>query len=419
MAEERTVSVLNDSVYTQRGRFVFTLSEADLEAYEEDFTAYFQQMNISVPSLSETDVDTFQEDDYIAAHQQMNVSGNHYEWQLFDGQQWLQISNDYIIECNYCQPGAKGITIDTHMGSLYIDYDAMTISGPFAGLAVRRLSSVSHNQREDVGWYYRDNSYWCEYGVQGSSYSTSSISSQDLEQQYNSNPTGSFEFTAGNYSYSVNFPGMMQTNLSTYKQRKVRRRPKFNSIVYVNSLNTYEPSTSTINPFPSATPSVNPFTGVIWQFMGDEGIWTDYQKPDSSLDSMDIERHYQSNPQGQLAFTARHYSYTLYFNGMYQINMTYKTRRAIRRICANGNSSSTLCQVRWQFKDMDGRWKDFVKGKGSGKCTVSSQEIEMHYQQDRAGTIRYSSAKFNYQLDFSAMTQTNLSTGMRRLVRRV
>lgn len=50
--------------------------------------------------------------------------------------------------------------------SLYIDFDTMTLTTPFAGLAVQRLSSLSHNQREDMGWYYRDNSYWCEYGVQ-------------------------------------------------------------------------------------------------------------------------------------------------------------------------------------------------------------------------------------------------------------
>lgn len=35
----------------------------------------------------------------------------------------------------------------------------------------------------------------------------------------------------------------------------------------------------------------------------------------SSLDSMDIERQYQSNPQGQVNFTAGRYGYILYFNG--------------------------------------------------------------------------------------------------------
>lgn len=45
---------------------------------------------------------------------------------------------------------------------------------------------------------------------------------------------------------------------------------------------------------------------------------------DSSLDSMDIERQYQSNQQGQLAFTAGCYSYILYFNGRSNTNhLTY------------------------------------------------------------------------------------------------
>lgn len=347
----------------------------------------------------------------------MNASGKHYEWQLCSGQQWSPIANDHVIECNYCQPGARGITINTHMGSLYIDFDAMTLRGPSADLAVRRLSSLSYNQIEDVGWYYKDNSYWCEYGVQGSSHSTSLISSRDLEQQYTSNPTCSFQFKAGKYSYVVNFSDMMQMNLSTHKQRKVRRRPKFTSVN--NSLNTFEPFTSTMIPFPSATPSVNPSTAVTWQFMGDEGIWTEYQKPRSSLNSMDIERQYQSNPQSQLVFNAGYYSYTLFFNGMYQINNTFKTKRAIRRISANENISSTLCQARWQFKDIKGRWADFIKGEGRGECTVSSQDIEMQYQQNREGVISYSTGQFYYRLNFSEMIQTNLSTGTRRPVRRV
>ncbi|KAF4079556.1 hypothetical protein AMELA_G00179440 [Ameiurus melas] len=347
----------------------------------------------------------------------MNASGKHYEWQLCYGQQWFPIANDHIIECNYCQPGARGITIDTHMGSLYINFDDMTLRGTFADLAVRRLSSLSHNQIEDVGWYYKDNSYWCEYGVQESSYRMSMISSRDLEQQYNSNPSGCFQFKAGKYSYIVNFSDMMQMNLSTRKQRKVRRRPKFTSVT--NSLNTFEPSTSAMNPFLSATPPVNPSTAVTWQFMGDEGIWTEYQKPHSSLNSMDIERQYQSNPQSQLLFTAGYYTYTICFNGMYQINNTVWTKRAIRRISANENISSTLCQARWQFKDMTGYWADFIKGEGRGECTVSSQDIEMQYQQNRAGVMRYSTGHFNYHLNFSEMIQTNLSTGTRRPVRRV
>lgn len=40
------------------------------------------------------------------------VNGKHYEWQLSDGHQWLPIDHDHVIETHYCQPGAKGITIN-------------------------------------------------------------------------------------------------------------------------------------------------------------------------------------------------------------------------------------------------------------------------------------------------------------------
>lgn len=43
-------------------------------------------------------------------------TGKYQVWQLFDGLNWLQIENDHVIESNYCQPGAKGITIVTQLG---------------------------------------------------------------------------------------------------------------------------------------------------------------------------------------------------------------------------------------------------------------------------------------------------------------
>lgn len=40
------------------------------------------------------------------------VKGKHFEWQLSNGHQWMPIENDHVIETHYCQPGAKGITIN-------------------------------------------------------------------------------------------------------------------------------------------------------------------------------------------------------------------------------------------------------------------------------------------------------------------
>lgn len=74
-------------------------------------------------------------------------------------------------------------------------------------------------------------------------------------------------------------------------------------------------------------------------------------------------------------------------------------------------------QSRWQFQDVDGSWKDFAKR--SGTCSVSSQDIEAQYQQNPNGTMNFTTRKFSYHLDFSALTQRNLSTQTTRSVRRL
>uniref|UniRef100_A0A3B1J1U6 WWE domain-containing protein n=2 Tax=Astyanax mexicanus TaxID=7994 RepID=A0A3B1J1U6_ASTMX len=326
-----------------------------------------------------------------------SASGNHYEWHLFDGQKWSQICNDHIIEANYCQVGVRGMTIHTDLGSLYIDFDAMTVRGPFTGLRIRRQTFLSQGQTQDIAWYYKDDTCWCEYGSQGASHGTSTTNSQDLEKRYNSNPRSSFQFTIGSNTYTLDFTAMTQTNMYTHMVRKVRRRPKFNSIVSVNNssqMNFAQLSLSTL--------SMSPPTGVIWEFMGDEGVWTEYQKPGCSLNSADIERQYQLNPQRQLNFTVGRYSYTLSFSEMYQTNDRFGTMRHIRRtVGGNLYISSSQSQARWQFRDMDGSWKDYVKGSRRGNCTVSSQEIEAQYQRNKTGIMSFSTGKFNYQLNFT------------------
>lgn len=339
------------------------------------------------------------------------ATSNLFEWQLFDGQKWSSICNDIFIESHYCQPGATGITINTSMGSLYIDFDAMTVSGPFANLSIRRNMFLSHNQKQEVGWYYKDNHRWCEYGSQGLSGNTSSITSDSIEQQYIKNPDGSIQFSAGHMNYTVDFTAMTQTNMYTHMRRKVRRRPKFNSTVTVNS------SLPTIA-YPVHLPNIS--TECIWEFMGDEGIWTEFQKPGCSLDSADIERLYQQNPQSQVSFTAGRQNYTLYLSGMYQINNLYGTRRVVRRIAGGTQqTNSQFSQARWQFKDMDGLWKNYNKGGSRGYCSVSSEDIEAQYQQNPSGTMNFRAGRFNYDLNFSDMTQTNLSTNTIRDVRRL
>ncbi|KTF78570.1 hypothetical protein cypCar_00010237 [Cyprinus carpio] len=115
------------------------------------------------------------------------------------------------------------------------------------------------------------------------------------------------------------------------------------------------------------------------------------------------------------------YIYIVFMSaGMYQVNNKYGTKRAVRRIASGiQQTNSTLSQAHWQFMDMDGQWKDYMKGGSQGHCSVSSQDIEVRYQQDSTGTMGFRAGRFSYELDFSGMTQTNLSTNTRRPVRRL
>ncbi|KAG7225690.1 hypothetical protein INR49_012276 [Caranx melampygus] len=313
----------------------------------------------------------------------------HYEWQLLHGLRWLKIDNDHVIETHYCQPGAKGITINTSHG----------------------LSFISQGQTEEVGWYFRDDQLWREYGSQGSTMLSSSVTSRDVERQFALNPRGTFTFTVGNTNYILDFSAMTQTNCITGLCRNVRRRPKFSSTAG-NSLSA--------SVLPSASSSASqPTNGSFkWEFMGDEGEWTEYQAHICCFDSTAIEAQYQMNPQGQLRFKINRFSYTLDFSRMYQVNDQIGTTRAVRRTLNNGNQYNSLSTTpRWQFQDIGGVWKDYSKS--YRHCSISSQDIELQYQQNPSGSMKFSTKSFSYELDFLAMTQRNLSTNTTRSVRRL
>ncbi|KAM9328184.1 uncharacterized protein KZ484_019537 isoform 2-T2 [Pholidichthys leucotaenia] len=335
-----------------------------------------------------------------------SVSRKHYQWQLLNGHQWLPVDNDHVIETHYCQPGAKGITINTSQGKVYIDFDQLQTN---SGVNVQRLSFLPQGQAEEIGWYFRDDQLWREYGSQGSSTLSSSISSRDVEQHFILNPNGTMSFTVGSTGYTLDFATMTQMNINTSLQRKVRRRPKFN----FNTVGVY--STSVL---PSAASSSQ--SGVLsykWEFMGDGEQWTEYQAHICGFDSAAIESQYQLNSQGKLQFGIRRFSYTLDFSSMCQVNNSIGTRRSVRRTPIYGskqnNSSGVLAQ--WQFQDVDGSWSDYSKS----SCSISSQEIELQYKLNPSGTMRFSTRHYSYELSFSAMIQRNLVSNTVRSVRRL
>ncbi|XP_039996946.1 uncharacterized protein si:ch211-244b2.3 isoform X2 [Xiphias gladius] len=336
------------------------------------------------------------------------AGGKHYEWQLSDGQEWLTLANDHVIESHYCQPGAKGITINTRHGRVFIDFDKLQTRN--TALKVQRLTFMPQGQTEDVGWYFRDNQLWCEYGSQGSGMLTSSISSRDIERQFTLNPQRTFTFTVGSTAYKLDFSTMTQTNSITGLCRNVRRRPKFTS--NAGSLR----STSVL---PSASASQPANASYTWEFMADEGRWTEYEAHVCSFDSSYIERQYQRNPKGKLHFTIRKFSYTLDFSRMCQVNTKFGTKRSVRRTLTSGSqeSSSSGTMTQWQFQDFNGAWKDYSNG--YNQCSISSEDIELRYQQNPFGTMLFAATNFSYELNFSAMTQRNLTTNTTRSVRRL
>ncbi|KAJ8262004.1 hypothetical protein GJAV_G00161000 [Gymnothorax javanicus] len=64
---------------------------------------------------------------------------------------------------------------------------------------------------------------WYQYKHRRGTNTESSVTSADIEAQYQSNPNGSINFTVSGQHYTLDFSAMTQTNLFTNKTRRVRR----------------------------------------------------------------------------------------------------------------------------------------------------------------------------------------------------
>ncbi|XP_025755323.1 uncharacterized protein LOC106098228 isoform X2 [Oreochromis niloticus] len=172
-------------------------------------------------------------------------------------------------------------------------------------MKVRRLSFLPQGQTEDIGWYFRDGQVWREYGSQGLSMLSPSVSSREVERQFTLNPQGTFAFSGCVINFSRSY-------------RRVRRRPKFTSNTGVLG------STSAL---PTAASSQT----YRWELIGDCPNWTEHQARTCLFDSSGIERQYQLNQRGTLHFKMNRSSYTLGFS-VTQINLSTGTTRAVRRL---------------------------------------------------------------------------------------
>uniref|UniRef100_A0A8C2XSR2 Uncharacterized protein n=2 Tax=Cyclopterus lumpus TaxID=8103 RepID=A0A8C2XSR2_CYCLU len=239
------------------------------------------------------------------------TDGRLYQWQLGNGNGWLDVGNDHILEAQYSLPHTKGIKIyNTKFGAVSIDFNRMRVLRK--SLKVRRLD----DEKTVWIWYCTLRRKWTKYGNKDSKGNTGPIKSYDIEKQFQKDPSSSYMFTAGADKFEIKFRDMQQ--VTAKKKRKVTRRPLYRSKVPSTALNLQNLS----------------LTGQSkWQFEGDSGAWHDFEATARcSVGSAEIERKFAQNPTTGMTFKVKATSYKLDFQAMTQLNLKTNKRRNIRRV---------------------------------------------------------------------------------------
>ncbi|KAJ8366651.1 hypothetical protein AAFF_G00348100 [Aldrovandia affinis] len=174
----------------------------------------------------------------------------------------------------------------------------------------------------------------------------------------------------------------------------------------------------------------------VWYYNGNHG-WVPFGKKGSkgkaaSATSSQIEAAFQSASNGSFRFAVDTVDYKINFREMRQVNLaTGQKRRVLRRPRYRGahdQGSSLASSVRrlavsspgrgptWEFEGDHGKWYVFKK---KAESSTVSADIEVEYQRNPQGSMDFTVGGQCYTLDFSAMTQTNRTTGKCRKIQRV
>ncbi|XP_013924707.1 PREDICTED: poly [ADP-ribose] polymerase 12-like [Thamnophis sirtalis] len=181
-----------------------------------------------------------------------------YRWQIRTSNGWKDLPRREEIEQAYCDPNI------TRFPDLGLDFTTLTS----ATSPIRRLSTPSSVTKEPKFvmttmwlWYWKsDQGQWFEYGKQAipalksilkkpeknNQIQPATVTSEDLENLYQADPTGNVQFEAGSQQYVLSFKYMTQTNENYSTQREVRRRPKFVSSEDVRTKKGHTAAATTI-----------------------------------------------------------------------------------------------------------------------------------------------------------------------------
>ncbi|XP_052760088.1 protein mono-ADP-ribosyltransferase PARP12-like isoform X3 [Mya arenaria] len=160
-----------------------------------------------------------------------------YQWfyRFDDSANWetVEPQENMRMELHYSDPAKVEYSLFIGAMLVQLKFKTMKAEGGGKQLTFHRVSTEtsaildSHPLATSWQWFWMaENGDWNKYGDDADGY-RSTISSQDLEQAYISNPDGQLKFSTQGHEYVLDFANMVQRNLVFKTEREVSRRPKF------------------------------------------------------------------------------------------------------------------------------------------------------------------------------------------------
>ena len=351
--------------------------------------------------------------------------------------------------------GARLSPIDAQKGNIFFDpnlvwnadFDRMCIQKENKRMNIRRLSTVSSVMVNDsmatsYEWYFRDDkNRWIKYGtsnINNKHRSATTTSSNDMEKYFSVNKINKLDIQNIQNTYSIDFDKMTQKNKRTGIVRAIRRRvamgpqtagsgqdslctpnPVLKAFTPKNAAQTQseatpQASTAQVATQQAATPQVSTQQFVVTKTLTPPAV----TQPDIAAQILtQVAAPQVVTPLAVITQPA-----------MQQTVVPHVTQQGATQLSA---IPQVLTQVakptdglfEWQFKGLHDIWVAYgstSQGNGTEFVTTnSSDDIESQFLQDPTSSMMISSGKFQYQIDFNSMTQTNINTSVQRTIRRI